>query len=182
VTFEALIEHYGYFAIFAGTLLEGETVLILGGFAAHRGYLSLPWVMAAALAGSLVGDQLYYYLGRRYGNALPARFERLRPRLDKVRGLLQRHPVPLILGLRFLYGLRTVGPLAIGMSGIPPWLFLALDTLGALLWSVAVAGAGYLFGQTLEWLLADLRHYELEVMAAIAACGLGLWLLHHRRR
>ncbi|GEM_PF-2500139 len=95
--------------------------------------------------------------------------------------MLQRHPVPLILGLRFLYGLRTVGPLAIGMSGIPPWLFLAL---GALLWSVAVAvaGAGHLFGQTLEWLLADLRHYEPEVMAAIAACGLGLWLLHRRRR
>ena len=39
---ESLIDTYGYLTILIGTFLEGETILVLGGFAAHRGYLHLP--------------------------------------------------------------------------------------------------------------------------------------------
>ena len=57
---ESLIENYGYLAILIGTLLEGGTILVLGGFTAHQGYLALPWVILAAFAGSLCGDQLFF--------------------------------------------------------------------------------------------------------------------------
>jgi membrane protein DedA with SNARE-associated domain len=53
VTLESIIETYGYWALLVGTFFEGETVLVLGGFAAHRGYLTLPWVILAAFIGSL---------------------------------------------------------------------------------------------------------------------------------
>ena len=66
---EELIQRFGYLAILVGTFLEGETVLLLGGFAAHRGYLDLVGVMAAAFAGSLTGDWLYFEIGRRKGMA-----------------------------------------------------------------------------------------------------------------
>lgn len=62
---ESLIENYGYLAIVIGTFLEGETILVLGGFTAHQGYLALPRVILAAFAGSLCGDQLFFYLGRK---------------------------------------------------------------------------------------------------------------------
>ena len=52
-----IIETYGYAVILIATFLEGETILILGGFVAHRGYLMLPWVILAAFIGSLCGDQ-----------------------------------------------------------------------------------------------------------------------------
>lgn len=54
------IEHFGYLAILVGTLLEGETFLILGGFAAHRGYLDLSLVILSAFLGTVLGDQLFY--------------------------------------------------------------------------------------------------------------------------
>jgi membrane protein DedA with SNARE-associated domain len=66
---EDLIRHYGYLTILVATVLEGETVVLLGGFAAHRGYLDLAGVMAAAFAGSVAGDQLYFEIGRRKGLA-----------------------------------------------------------------------------------------------------------------
>ena len=66
MSLETMIATYGYGAVLVGTFLEGETVVLLGGFAAHRGYLDLPWVIAVAFAGSLLGDQLYFYLGRRH--------------------------------------------------------------------------------------------------------------------
>ena len=67
------IATYGYLAVFVGTLLEGETVLVLGGFAAHRGHLSLPVVMVVAFAGSLLGDQTMFWIGHAYGSALVKR-------------------------------------------------------------------------------------------------------------
>ncbi|MBK5101143.1 MAG: hypothetical protein JJE15_09160 [Desulfobacteraceae bacterium] len=44
MTLESLIDTYGYLAILVGTFFEGETILILGGLAAYREYLGLPWV------------------------------------------------------------------------------------------------------------------------------------------
>jgi membrane protein DedA with SNARE-associated domain len=52
--------------ILVGAFLEGETLLVIAGFLAHRGYLGLPFVIAAAFAGTLAGDQLYFHIGRMY--------------------------------------------------------------------------------------------------------------------
>lgn len=60
MTFEELISTYGYVAVGIGTFQEGETILILGGFASHRGYLELPWVIACAFLGTLFGDRFYF--------------------------------------------------------------------------------------------------------------------------
>lgn len=42
---EEVVTHYGYIGILIGTFLEGETILIIAGFLAHRGYLELPFVI-----------------------------------------------------------------------------------------------------------------------------------------
>ena len=68
-TLQALIEQYGYLAVFVGCFLEGETVLVLGGFAAHLGYLSLPIVIATAAVAGFIGDQALFAIGRRWGDA-----------------------------------------------------------------------------------------------------------------
>ena len=71
---QVFIENYGYFAVFIGCFFEGETVLVLAGFAAHLGYLSLPLVVATAAAAGFCGDQTFFALGRRYGAGLRQRF------------------------------------------------------------------------------------------------------------
>lgn len=60
----ALIGTYGYWAVALGCLLEGETVLLLAGFAAHRGYLQWPVVVAVAAAAGFAGDMAFFLLGR----------------------------------------------------------------------------------------------------------------------
>ena len=57
---QSIIENYGYAAILIGTFLEGETILMLAGLAAHQGYLVLTGVIFAAFLGSLSGDQLFF--------------------------------------------------------------------------------------------------------------------------
>ena len=70
MSIEILIQKFGYLAIFIGAFLEGETILIVGGFAAHRGYLLLPYVIFSAFLGTLFGDQLFFFIGRFKGKQL----------------------------------------------------------------------------------------------------------------
>ena len=161
--------------LFLGTALEGETFLIAAGFAAHRGYLSLPLVWCTALVGSLIGDQVYFLIGRRYGWRFAQRRQAWKPAVTRLNERLARHRNWIVLGFRFFYGLRTVTPFVVGMSDIRYPTFVVLNTFGALVWAVVVGTAGYFFGSLLEVLFEKLQHYELEVIVAIFMAGALTW-------
>jgi len=180
---ESLIVTYGYLVIFIGTFLEGETILILAGFAARRGYLMLPGVILAAFLGSLFCDQLFFYLGRKHSQAIIARRPIWKSRVKKAQNLLERFQTPMILAFRFLYGLRTVSPFVIGMSGVSAGKFLLLNAIGALTWAILIGSGGYLFGSALEAMIGDINHYEIKILGGIAATGILIWIVYfyHRR-
>lgn len=182
---DALVSRYGYVAVLIGTFLEGETILVLGGLAAHRDLLWLPGVMLCGFVGSLTSDQLFFFLGRRRGPAFVARRPRLARQVERVHTLVQRYDTLLILSFRFLYGLRNVTPLALGMSGVPVAKFAVLNAVGAAVWAIAVAALGWYVGSAAKELLGHLERYELRVAAAIIVAGAVLWLWRHavqRRR
>jgi membrane protein DedA with SNARE-associated domain len=172
---EELIHNFGYAAIFIGTFFEGETVLIVGGFLAHRTYLELPWVIASAFLGTLCGDQMYYYLGRIKGLEFLQKRPRWKRKSARVRRLMRRHQTFVVLGFRFIYGARTMIPFLIGASGIPPLRFLILNAIGALVWASAVGVAGYFLGSTVELFFADVQRYELWILGILGAAGLVAW-------
>ncbi|SFL96267.1 DedA family protein [Variovorax sp. OV329] len=176
-----LIVDYGYLAVFIGCLLEGETLLVMAGFAAQQGHLSLAAIIAIAFAAGALGDQLFYWIGRAWGPLLIARHPRLHKRAGKVAGLLQRHDAKLIVGVRFMYGVRILGPIIIGASRVAPARFIAFNLLGAAIWAPLVAGAGYFFGHALERMLGDLEHFEALAFALIAA-SFGVYSLIKSRR
>jgi membrane protein DedA with SNARE-associated domain len=178
MSLEELISTYGYAAIAIGTFVEGETVLVLGGFAAHRGYLELPWVLVSAFFGTLLGDQVYFYMGRARGESFLERRPNWKYKSEKVFALLNRHQTLLILGFRFLYGLRTVTPFLIGASRISPLRFLILNSLGASIWSIVIGVMGYMFGQALELIIGDIKRYEAWLFLGLAASGLIVWGIH----
>ena len=181
MTLTALIASYGYYALFVGAFLEGETVLIAAGFAAHRGILDLSWVIAIAFIASTLGDQLAFLLGRWYGERLLQRFPVLRCKAPVVQTLLDRYHVPLILGVRFFYGLRIAGPFVIGMSNIPFMVFALLNMVGALVWAAVVASAGYYFGMVLEMWIANLKQFEETVLVIILVLGACIWIWRRKQ-
>jgi membrane protein DedA with SNARE-associated domain len=176
MSLESLVEHYGYLAIFIGTFLEGETIVVLAGFLAHRGYLVLEWVIAWAFFGTYAGDQLFFYIGRWRGSGILAKRPHWQLRSQRVFDLLNRHQVLVILGFRFLYGLRTVTPFLIGMSGVHPIRYLLLNGLGAIVWAIAIGVLGYLLGETIELILQHVKHYEMAILVTITLAAAGYWL------
>jgi membrane protein DedA with SNARE-associated domain len=178
MTFDSLLGTYGYWAVLVGTFLEGETILVLGGVLARMGYLHLPGVILCAFIGSLCSDQLFFYLGRSRSRKILAKRPSWKLRIDKVQNLLVRFRTPLILLFRFLYGLRTVTPFVIGMSPVSTPKFVLLNAVGALLWATAVGTGGYYFGSALVAVIKNIKHYEVEVLAAIAGAGALIWIIY----
>jgi membrane protein DedA with SNARE-associated domain len=177
-----LLSQYGYFALFAGCLLEGETLLLLAGLAAHHGYLSFPVVVAVAFVGGTLGDQVGFFVGRRYGESLLGRWSSMEAPAARVRRLIDRHAGLLIIGVRFMYGLRLIGPVAIGMSAVPARKFIVFNLIGAAIWAVGVSSAGYLFGHAIEWLIVDLERLEKIALVCAVVVVVAVLLLRRGRR
>jgi membrane protein DedA with SNARE-associated domain len=181
--FATLITTLGYPAVALGTFLEGETVLMAAGFAAHRGYLQLGVVMLIATCASFASDQTFFWLGRFAGPRLTARWPSLRAGVARVQPMVERHPVKLVLALRFMIGLRTVGPIALGMtSALSGRRFICLSLIGAALWSSLGASAGYFFGQAISLAMAGAEQYQALLAAALATLLATAWYLRIRRR
>ncbi len=92
MTLSELIHTYGYSGVVVGTFLEGEITLLLAAFAAHQGYMELPYVMTAASIGSFCGDQPFFWLGRKRREKTLARHPFLAGKTEKAEGLLQGRP------------------------------------------------------------------------------------------
>ena len=149
-----LFARYGYAVVFAGEFLEnaglpvpGETMLLAGSALAHFGRLSIVWVVATAIAGATLGDNLGFFIGRRGGRVLAERYGwrvGLTPaRLAEFDRFFARHGPKSVFIARFITGLRVVGAVLAGGSGMPWPIFILYNAAGAVVWCIAIATAGY---------------------------------------
>jgi membrane protein DedA with SNARE-associated domain len=179
---DEVVANLGYLAILIGTFLEGESVLALGGVAASYGYLSYPKVVGVALLGAFSGDQVAFYLGRRFGPAILARNPKLAVKAARVQALVRRWDAPAVILLRFMYGMRIAGPIVIGSCGISPWRLAFFNFIGALIWAPLIAGLGYVAGQALERWIGRLQHVQLALLMLVALAAVAWTLIHFLRR
>ena len=182
MSLEQLVTAYGYAAVGIGCFFEGEAILIVGGFAAHRGYLELPWVIVNAFIGTLASDQIFYFIGRIKGPRVLEKRPAWKAKSEKVFPLLRKHQNLLIIGFRFIYGFRTVTPFLIGASRIEPGRYAILNIVGAALWAVVIGVLGYLFGYALEALVDNVKKYELLIFSALVVVGIIHWLTLFRKK
>lgn len=194
-----LIGHWGYPAIFgivlagtAGVPVPEESVLVAGGYLAWRGVLRLPLVIAVGIVSAAVGDNLGYWIGRRYGRGMIDRYGRhvliTAERLDRAQRFVARHGASAVFVARFLPGLRAwVGPIA-GMVGMRYLPFCVANALGAACFAPLAVLAGYAvgygLGDRLERLRGALGGFE-HWLLGIGLFGTGallLWRLIRMRR
>lgn len=185
MTIEAIIARYGLLAVAVGAGVEGETAVATGGLLAHQHLLPLGGVVAAGALGSFLADQLFFHMGRSYRDH--PRVQRLRasPLFARALQLIERHPTGFVFAFRFLYGMRTISPMAIGTTAIPFARFAALNAAAAILWSILITAAGYAFGHGIELAFGRLRHVEhlALAVAGLAALLLALaWIIRRRVR
>lgn len=176
MSIESLVAQYGLAALFTGAALEGEAAVIAGGLLAHQGLLSL----SAAAAGSFLADQGWFAFGRHFREQRWVARLRGTAAFARAQQQLEKHPRSFIFAFRFLYGLRTVSPIAVGTTNIAQRQFLLINFVAAIIWAVIFTGIGYLFGDAVEELIGRLRHDTRLwwIVGGVVAAGLVVAAIH----
>jgi membrane protein DedA with SNARE-associated domain len=182
-----ILEHgaWSYLITLIWTFFEGETFVLLAGFAAAQGLLSAPILIVAAWLGSFAGDQCYFWIGRHFGLRLMARRPDWRQRVDRALGWLQRFDAGFILTFRFIYGVRNFSSFALGVSSIGWRRFLVFNFLAAFIWASAFVGIGFLCGDALGRVMGHVMHQVslfLLYLFLILLVGGHIWHRVHRKR
>jgi len=182
-----LLAHWGYVAVFvlvilgnAGVPVPEETVLLLTGYLVWRGELQLHILLAVGFTSAVMGDNIGYWLGRRFGKGALQRHAHWilghPERLETMQRFVARRGATAVFVARFVPGLRfTAGPLA-GALGLPAWSFLAANVLGAALYVPLTVGAGWAIGYGLDDYVERLRRVvgnveHVVLLAAVASAG-----------
>jgi len=176
-----LLQQYGYVAVFVAGLFEGETILMLGAFAVHQGYLSLVPLIACGAAAAFVTDQFYFHLGRRKGKDLLASRPKLRAHIERVDGFVSRHPVATIFLMRFAWGLRIALPATLGMGRMSATLYAALGAVAAVVWATVVSVFGVKLTGWIHVWVGHLRPYEHDLIVAALVVTLAVALFRQWR-
>lgn len=175
-----LLSTYGYYAILLLTFLEGETIVILAGIAASQGLLNPVAIAVCAFLGSCTSDQIMFSLGKYKGPAVLKRFPRLNRNLSRVTGLFKKYDVMLILGFRFVYGVRNITPIMLGISGVSHLKFLVLNLIGAAVWAASFTAGGFYLAHAFSNIVHNFGTTALYVLGIAILIGLFIWFIRYR--
>lgn len=175
---ELLLEKFGYLAVFVGSFLEGEAILIAAGFFAERGYLDVYWVGFIGFLGAYVGHLFWFWLGRVYGVRLLDRFPRMKTHFGKGIRMFERYGAAAIIITQWLYGLRITCAVIIGMSRIGIIKFLIYEAISCALWAGVITALGYYFGAAVEAVLGRAENIEKWGLLVIVVIAVTVWVYH----
>src|SRR6266851_5948359 len=191
--FTDLYTAYGYPILFLGVMLEnagipvpGETAVLIAGFLCSPPggeIFHLEWVIGLTVVAAVLGDNIGFWLGRRFARARlqqGKRFLLLTPRtLRLAEGYFERYGLWTIFCARFITGIRVVGALAAGTAGMKWPRFLVANASGAVAWAVTMALLGYFFGHSWDLLHRWMRNGSFVVLGAAVLVG-GVIYLRYR--
>jgi membrane protein DedA with SNARE-associated domain len=160
-----LLIRYGLVAVLLGSGLEGDFTLILAGVVAHLGIFPFPLAVAAGAVGSLVGDSLWYGLGRFRGPRFRAGrfYQRVGPKIER---LAKRMGPWELLAARFVYGTKAASMVFWGLHGLSLPRFLLIDALGCALGSLVFTSLGYVVSGSATVLMGHVKRFELWLLGA----------------
>jgi len=179
---ETLLVKYGYVLLFGGVIVEGEAFLLTAAFLAHRGFFSLPGVVAVAIAATMFGDQVYYQAARARGRAWLERRKGARGRYNRIIDLTARRGPWLLLISRYTFGFRIVIPAACGAVGMRAGLFTLVDFVAVAVWAVLTGALGYYGGAAVARYLHDLKQIIVWLVVAAILCAAAIVSLRRMTR
>lgn len=141
------LKEYGYIVLFAWSILEGELGLIMAGIMSHTGDMFLPFAIIVGALGGFVGDQIYFHLGRYNKNYIVTKFHSQRRKFAIAHLLLKKYGWPLIFLQRYMYGMRTIIPIAIGLTKYSARDFAIINFVSAIFWACLTIIPAYYYGQ-----------------------------------
>ena len=177
--FVYLMKEFGYIILFAWSILEGEMGLIMAGLLTHTGDMNLFIAIFVAGLGGFVGDQIYFYIGRYNKGYVHKKFRGQRRKFALAHLLLKKYGWPIIFVQRYMYGMRTIIPISIGLTRYSAKMFAFINLISAWCWAAITIVPVWYFGdeimKVLEWAK---EHWYLAIPIAVLFGGGIMYFFH----
>lgn len=156
---DVYVADWGYLILFVWSILEGELGLIFAGIASHTGHMNVFLAIFVAGLGGFVGDQIYFYIGRFNKPYIQKKFKTQRRKLALAHLLLQKYGWPIIFIQRYMYGMRTIIPISIGLTRYSAVKFAIINLISAWIWAAITILLAWFFGEYILHILSWFKHH-----------------------
>jgi membrane protein DedA with SNARE-associated domain len=153
------LHQYGYVILFLWSIIEGEMGLIMAGIMTHTGDMNYFMSIFVAGLGGFTGDQIYFYVGRFNKGYIQRKLHKQRRKFAIAHLLLKKYGWPIIFLQRYMYGLRTVIPMSIGITKYSARKFALINLFSAWVWAAITITPAYIYGQEILIFLAYAKQH-----------------------
>ncbi len=174
---------FGETAVFVGFILPGEIAVVIGGFLASRGHLSLPVLIIIVVFAAITGPFVGYEIGRRMGDRLFAvkPLRRVHRGIEKARIVLRQRGGAAVLAGRFVAVVRALMPAAAGAAQVRFRTFTVYNVLGGLIWGIGYCLVGYLAGSAYAVVASRIGTGFAVAVGVIVVLLVGAWAYRRHR-
>lgn len=169
------LKEYGYVILFLWSILEGEMGLIMAGIMSHTGDMQYFMTIFVAGLGGFAGDQIYFYVGRFNKGLIQRKLHSQKRKFAIAHLLLKKYGWPIIFMQRYMYGLRTVIPMSIGITKYSAKKFALINLLSAWVWATVTITPAYIYGEEILGLLAYAKQHWYF---ALPVAGAFIYAIH----
>ncbi len=157
--FSSLMADYGYLILFIWTFFEGETALVLAGVLIYTGHMTMLPAIAVAGTGGMLGDMFFFYMGKYHLDIVKDKIKNNEIIIDEIKKLLKKFDILVIFIQRYLYGLRTIIPITIGMTKFDTKRFFVINYISAVIWAISIIWPAYYFGEGIVKIFDKVKDY-----------------------
>lgn len=157
--------------LFFGFFLPGDSLLFIAGLLASEGYLRILPLLALAFIGAVLGDNVGYAFGKRYGERIWSKensFFFKRSYVGRTHAFYEKYGKKIIILCRFIPIVRTFAPIMAGVGKMNYRIFFWYNVIGGFLWTFVVTLIGYYLGQTVP--MSQKYIFPIVVAIIIISC------------
>ncbi|MGZ8165009.1 MAG: DedA family protein [Methylobacter sp.] len=170
------LKEYGYIILFLWSIMEGEMGLVMAGTMVHTGDMQYFMAVFVGGLGGFTGDQIYFYIGRMNKGFIQRKLKSQRRKFAIAHLLLKKYGWPIIFMQRYMYGLRTIIPMSIGITKYSAKRFALINLLSAWVWAAITITPAYFFGEEILNLLTYAKQHWYFALPIAGGALYGLYV------
>ncbi len=173
-----LLTHYPLLLVFIGALLGAETVVLFATIICHSNDISPNLIIIIAICGAILGNQIWFYIGKIYGERLLKKHNHLKNEVFKFKKWINNKSALMAISARFVYGAGSITPLLLGINHYPQLHYSLFNTIGSIVWGIIVVKLGSIFSNQSYRYFENPKHLEYFIVVIILLILTHWWYKH----